>query len=136
MVASVTDSEPVLAPSVEAVLEVVRNSVCEQYPGLMPVLYPGELATASKPFGSIDEMWLAFGGLSTKKTPAINGDRHCTLPPLAGLSLHSHASGHTQGLPAAPQRYKGSSGSFRNPIVTNVTPSAHSPGPFLASAAQ
>ena len=41
----------------------------------MPVMYPGELATASKSFGSIDEMWLAFGGLSTNKTPAINGDQ-------------------------------------------------------------
>ena len=51
LIASVTDSGRVLAPSVEAVEEVVRNSVSEEYPGIMPVLYPGELATASKPFG-------------------------------------------------------------------------------------
>ena len=102
LIASVTDSEQVFAPSVELLLEVVRHSVSEQYPGLIPVLYQGELATASKPFGSIDEMWLAFGGLSTSKTPAINGDKHFTLPPLAGLSLHSHASGRTQGRPAPP----------------------------------
>ena len=59
-----TDSNHVLASGVEVVLliEVVRNSVSEQCPSLMPVLYPGDLAT---PFGSINEMWLAFGGLST-----------------------------------------------------------------------
>ena len=99
----------------------------------MPVLCPGDLATASKPFGSIDKMWLAFGGLSTNKTPTINGDEHFTLPPLAGLSLHSHASGRTQGRSTVSQPSKGSSGSSRNPIVMNVAPSS-SPDPFLSSA--
>ena len=56
LIASATDSERVLAPSVEVLLEVVRNSVSEQYPGIIPMLLPGELATASKPFGPIDEM--------------------------------------------------------------------------------
>ena len=48
LIASVTDSERVLALSVEVVLlnRVVRNSVSEQSPGLMPVLYPGEITTA------------------------------------------------------------------------------------------
>ena len=54
LIASVTESERVLAPNVEVVLEVSRNSVSEQYPGLMPVPYAGELATASMPFGSIE----------------------------------------------------------------------------------
>ena len=101
----------------------------------MPVLCPGDLATASKPFGSIDKMWLAFGGLSTNKTPTINGDEHFTLPPLAGLSLHSHASGRTQGRSTVSQPSKGSSGSSRNPIVMNVAPSS-SPDPFFSSAAE
>ena len=102
----------------------------------MPVLYPGELATASKPFESIDEMWLAFGGLLTNKTPVINGDKHFTLPRLPGLSLHSHASRRKRGRPAAPQPYKGSSGSSRNPLVMHVAPSARSPDPFLSSEAE
>ena len=50
LIASVTDSERGLAPNVEVVPEVVSNNVSEQYPDLMAVLYPGELATASKPF--------------------------------------------------------------------------------------
>ena len=36
--AFVTDSEQVFAPSVEVLLEVVRHSDSEHYPGLMPVL--------------------------------------------------------------------------------------------------
>ena len=61
LLASVTDRARVLAPIVEVVLEVVRNRVSAQYSGFMPVLYPRELATAWTPFGSTDEMWLAFG---------------------------------------------------------------------------
>ena len=101
----------------------------------MPVLYPGELGTTSKPFGSIGEMWLAFGALSTNKTSAINGDKYFTLPPRVGLSLHSHAGGPTQGRPAAPQPSKGSSGSSRTPFEMNIATSS-SPDPFLSSAAE
>ena len=135
MIASITDSERVLSPSIKVVLEVVRNTVNEQYPGLMPVLCPGELATTSKLFGFNEEMWLAFGGLSTNKTPTINSDKHFTLPTLAGLSFHSHASRLTQARSAAPQPSKGSSGSSRNPTVMNVAPSS-SPDPFFSSAAE
>ena len=80
-------------------------------------------------------MWLAFGGLSTNKTPAINGDENFTLPPPAGLSLHSHTNGHTPGRPTASP-HKGSSGSSRNLIVVHVALSARSPDPFLSSAAE
>ena len=38
------------------VLEIVRLSVNEQFPQLMPSLYPGELATRPQPFDSIDVM--------------------------------------------------------------------------------
>lgn len=47
---SVTGSEPVLTPSVEVFLKVLRVSASEQYPGQIPVLYPAELATASEYF--------------------------------------------------------------------------------------
>ena len=38
LIAFVTDSERVVAESVEVVPEVVRSSFSEQYPGLTPVL--------------------------------------------------------------------------------------------------
>ena len=71
---AVTGSERTLAPGVDVVLEVVRMAVNEQFPSLTPTLYPGSMATAPKPYASLDEMWKAFGDLSNNKTPAINGD--------------------------------------------------------------
>ena len=68
LTASVTDSEQVLVQSVEVVHEVVHNGVSEQYPGLMSALYPGQLVSSSKRFGSADVIWLSFDGLSTHKT--------------------------------------------------------------------
>ena len=50
-------------------------TVNEQFPSLMPTLYPGSMATGPKPHASLDEMWKAFGDLSNNKTPAINGEK-------------------------------------------------------------
>ena len=60
VVSAATATERVLAPGVDIVLEVVRMAVNEQYPSLMPTLYPGVMATEPRPFGSLDAMWLAF----------------------------------------------------------------------------
>ena len=45
VVSVATGTERVLAPGTEIVLEVVRMAVHEQYPRLMPMLYPAEMAT-------------------------------------------------------------------------------------------
>ena len=74
LVSAVTGGERTLAPGVDVVLEVVRMAVKEQFPSLMPTLYPGSMATGPKPYASLDEMWTAFSDLSNNKTPAINGD--------------------------------------------------------------
>ena len=50
-------------------------AVNEQFPSLMPTLYPGSMATGPKPYALLDEMWKAFGDLSNTKTPAINGEK-------------------------------------------------------------
>ena len=87
----------------------------------MPTLYPSDLATAPSPFVSIDAMWLAFQVLATNKTPALNGEKHYSLPPLAGLSLHSNASDRSQSRSAAPPSLMGRVGSSRNnPVVMSV----------------
>ena len=92
-VSAVTGSERTLAPGVDVVLEVVRMAVNEQFPSLMPALYPGSMATGPKPYASLNETWTAFGDLSNKKTPAINGEnkticlflrRECGHPPRRG----------------------------------------------------
>ena len=48
-------------------------AVNEQFPSLMPTLYPGVLATVSRPFDTLDAVWLDFEALANNKTPAING---------------------------------------------------------------
>ena len=65
LVSAATGTDRVLAP---CVLEVVRMAVNEQYPSLMPTLYPGVLATVSRPFGTLDPLRLAFETLTNKKT--------------------------------------------------------------------
>ena len=45
LVWAVTGSERTPAPGVDVVLEVVRMAVIEQFPSLMPTLYPGSMAT-------------------------------------------------------------------------------------------
>ena len=66
VVSGITGSDQVLAPNMSTVLELVRRGVMNHYPGLMPTLYPGELATVPTPFGSIDALWSAFQVLATK----------------------------------------------------------------------
>ena len=63
-----------MAPGLDVVLEVVRMAMNEQFPTLMPTLYPGSMATDPKPYASLDAMWKAFNDLAYKKTPAVNRD--------------------------------------------------------------
>ena len=80
VVSAATGTERVLAPGAELAFEVVRMAVNEQYPSLMPSLYPGAIATEPRPFGTWDAMWLAFQTLASNKTPTINCDNCCSLP--------------------------------------------------------
>ena len=75
LVSTVTRSDRTLAPGVDVVLEVVGMAVNEQFPSLMPTLYPGSMGTGPKPYASLDEIWKAFGDLSNNKIPAINGEK-------------------------------------------------------------
>ena len=49
-------------------------TVNEQFPSLIPTLHPGGLASVSRPFGTLDAMWLIFEALTKNRTPAINGE--------------------------------------------------------------
>ena len=64
LVSAVTGSERTLAPGIDVVLEVVSMAVNEQFPSLMPTLYPGSMATGPKPYASLDEIWEAFSAVS------------------------------------------------------------------------
>ena len=109
LVLAVTGSERTLAPGIEVVLEVVRMAVNEQFPSLMPTLYPSSMATDSKPCASLDKMWKAFDDLANNKTPAVNGDNCFSLPvslSRARLSAPSgpRPAGHGRGQGRVPSR--------------------------------
>ena len=52
LVSAVTESERVMSPGTDVVLEVVKMAVNEQFPTLMPTLYPRSKATDSRPDAS------------------------------------------------------------------------------------
>ena len=53
LVSVVTGSERTLAPGVDVVMEVDKMAVNEQFPSLMPTLYPGSMATDPKPYACL-----------------------------------------------------------------------------------
>ena len=55
-----TGSERVLSTGTDVVLEVVRVAANEQFPALLPALYPGAKATDPRPYASLDAMWRVF----------------------------------------------------------------------------
>ena len=114
VVSGFTGSERALAPGLGLVLEIVSLSVNEQFPQLMPSLYPGELATRPQPFGSIDAMWLALGTLANDKTPAINGAKLFSLPAVSG----GRVSAPSGPPPAAPGRGQGRATSQTSTLAT------------------
>ena len=67
-------SEHVFSPGTDVVLKkVVWMAVNEQFPTLMPTLYPGSKVTDPRPYASLDAMWRAFSNLAHNNTPAVNG---------------------------------------------------------------
>ena len=52
LLSAVAESERVLSPGTDVVLEVVRMAVNEQFPRLVPTLYPGTKATDPRPYAS------------------------------------------------------------------------------------
>ena len=99
--------------------------VNEQFPSLMPTLYPGSMATGPKPHASLDKMWKTFGDLSNNKTPAVNGERFFFAVSSSGVRsaapsgprLAGRERGQGRGPSQTPSWQRGSSS---NPIVMPV----------------
>ena len=75
LISAVMGSERILSPVTDVVLEVVSLAVNEQFPTLMPTLYPGSKATDPRPYATLDVMWRTFSDLAHNKTPAVNGEK-------------------------------------------------------------
>ena len=80
VVASTVEKGGPLAPSATMAIELVRTRAAQQYPTLMPTLFPGDLATREKPYASLASMWTAFSDLKHNTSPAIDGDAYSSRP--------------------------------------------------------
>ena len=74
VVASTVEKGGPLAPSATMAMELVQLRPAQQYPTLMPTLFPGDRATRKKPYASLALMWTAFADLKHNTSPAIDGD--------------------------------------------------------------
>ena len=74
VVASTVDEGGPLAPSPEMAMELIRIRTAQQYPMLMPTLFPGNLATRERPYDSLATLWTVFAHLKHNTSPAIDGD--------------------------------------------------------------
>ena len=60
MLAGTVDKGEPLAPSPNMAMELIRIRMAQQYPTLIPTLFPGKLATQEKPYDSLAALWVAF----------------------------------------------------------------------------
>ena len=60
VVASTVDKDGSLTPSPEMTMELIRIRTAQQYPMLMPTLFPGNLATRERPYDSLATLWTVF----------------------------------------------------------------------------
>ena len=98
VVASTVDKP--LAPSPEMAMELIRIRTAQQYPMLMPTLFPGVLATRERPYDSLATLWTVFANLKHNTSPAIDGDAFATAP--QGLRPPPHNMVTPSGSPTAP----------------------------------
>ena len=85
VVAGTVEKGGPLASSAAMAIELVRIRTAQQYPMLMPTLFPGDLATREKPYVTLASMWAAFGDLKHNMSPAIDGDAFASAPQVSSL---------------------------------------------------
>ena len=103
MVAGTVDKGGPLAPSPDMAMELIRIHTAQQYPTLMPTLFPGTLATQEKPYDSLAALWIAFAHVEHNTSPTIDGD--AILPANQALSsLTHHAAASSISPVTSPHR--------------------------------
>ena len=88
VVASTVDKGGPLAPSPEMAMELIRIRTAQQYPMLMPTLFPGNLATRERPYDSLATSWTVFAHLKHNFSPAIDGDVFAPVPQSSSSRAH------------------------------------------------
>ena len=128
VVASTVEKGGPLAPSATMAIELVRIRTAQQYPTLMPTLFPGDRATREKPYASLALMWTAFADFKHNTSPAINGDAFASAPQVPSSHAPPPINTPTASV-AAPQRYN-SRQSRPSHSVSNVSPVHSRRDPF------
>ena len=121
--ASTVEKGGPLAPSAAMAIELVRIRTAQQYPMLMPTLFPGDLATREKPYVSSASMWTVFGDLKHNMSPVIDGDAFASAPHAS--SPHAPPTVAVQVASAAVSQRHNSRPTRTSHTVSNV-PHAHS----------
>ena len=103
VVASTVEKGGPLAPSAEMAMELVRIRTAQQYPMLMPTLFPGDLATREKTYDSLASTWTAFANLKHNTSPAIDGGAFASAPQASSLHAPPTIATPVTSV-AAPQR--------------------------------
>ena len=128
LISSVSGTGRQTGPSDAMCQTYVRNSIAQQFPTLMPSLFPGVLAQQEVPYTSIDAMWSAFATQENNLTPAIRGTPCSSVSSSSLRSASAHASG-SRG------RSHSSSNSTWTPnsVGGSVMPVQNQKDPFRAS---
>ena len=128
VVASTVEKGGPLAPSATMAIELVRIRTAQQYPTLMPTLFPGDRATREKPYASLALMWTAFADLKHNTSPAINGDAFASAPQVPSSYAPPPINAPTASVTAS-QRHS-SRPSRPSHTVSNVSPVHSRRNPF------
>ena len=88
VVASIVDKGGPLAPSPDMAMDLICIRTAQQYPMLMPTLFPGNSATQEKPYDSLATLWTVFAHLKHNTSPAIDSEAFAPAP--QGLSSLTH----------------------------------------------
>lgn len=71
VVASMVEEGDPWAPPAVMVIELFPIITVQQYPILMPTLFPAYSATGEKPYAPLVSMWSTFSNLKQNTSPAI-----------------------------------------------------------------
>ena len=119
VVASTVEKGGPLAPSTAMAIELFRIRTAQQYPMLMPTLFPGDLAIIEKPYVTLASMWAAFGDLKHNMSPAIDGDAFASAP--QAPSLHAPPTVAVSATSAAVSQRHNSCPTRPSHTVSNVS---------------
>ena len=111
-------------------MELIRIRTAQQYPMLMPTLFPGILATRERPYDSLATLWTVFAHLKHNTSPAIDGDAFS--PVHKGLSSYTHHVAASSNSPTtSPNRSTRRFGRQDTALgVVNVSPTHSRRDPF------